>query len=87
MAGPYVEFMTTECRAVMKFLFLRGKTTKEIYDDMSVTLGAESPSYSTVILKTGLLCLRQDIPALMMKTVLDGHLWSLCLKMWMPLTA
>jgi hypothetical protein len=87
MAGPYVEFITTERRAVMEFLFLRGKTTIEIYDDMSVTSGAKSPSYSTVILKTGLLSLRQDIPALIMKTVLDGHLWSLCLKIWMPLTA
>jgi hypothetical protein len=48
MAGPDVEFMTKECRAVMKFPFLRGETTKEIYDDMSFTLGEKSPSYSTV---------------------------------------
>jgi len=48
MAGPDVEFMTKECRVVMKFLFLRGKTNKEIHDDMSVTLGEKSPSYSTV---------------------------------------
>jgi transposase len=32
----------------MKFLFLKGKSAKEIYDDMSVTLGEKSPSYSTV---------------------------------------
>jgi transposase len=48
MAGPDVEFSIKECRAVMKFLFLGGKITKEIYDNMSVTLGKKSPSYSTV---------------------------------------
>jgi len=48
MAGPDVEFMTKECTAGTKFLFLRGKTTKEIYEDKSVTLSANSPSYSTV---------------------------------------
>lgn len=48
MAGPDVKFTTKECRAMMKFLFLRGKTTKEIYDDMSFRLGKKSPSYSTV---------------------------------------
>ena len=39
--------MTKECRAVMQFLFLKGKTAKEIYD-MSITLGEKSPSYLTV---------------------------------------
>jgi len=46
MGGPDVEFTTKECTDVMKFLFLKGKT--EIYDDMSVTLGEKSPSYSIV---------------------------------------
>jgi len=32
----------------MQFLFLKGKTAKEIYDDMSLTLGEKSPSYLTV---------------------------------------
>jgi hypothetical protein len=39
--------MTKECRAVMQFLFLKGKTAKEIYDK-SLTLGGKSPSYLTV---------------------------------------
>jgi histone-lysine N-methyltransferase SETMAR len=48
MAAPDVEFMTKECRGVMNFLFLKVKSAKEIYDDMSVTSGEKSPSYSTV---------------------------------------
>ena len=48
MATPDVEFMTKECRAVTKFPFLKGKTAKEIYDDMSLTLGEKSPCHSTV---------------------------------------
>jgi hypothetical protein len=48
MAAPGVEFMTKGCRAVMKFLFLKGKSVKKIYDDMSITLCEKSPSYSTV---------------------------------------
>jgi transposase len=32
----------------MKYLFLKGKSAKKIYDDMSVTLGDKRPSYSTV---------------------------------------
>jgi hypothetical protein len=49
MAAPDVEFMTKECRAVMKFLFLKGKGAKKIHDDMSVTLRKKSLSYSTGI--------------------------------------
>jgi len=38
MAAPDVEFMTKQCTAVMKILFLKGGTAKEIDDDISVTL-------------------------------------------------
>jgi transposase len=31
-----------------EYLFLNGNSAKEIYDDVSVTLGDERPSYSTV---------------------------------------
>jgi hypothetical protein len=48
MPAHDVEFTTKECRARMKFLFLKGKTAKEIYYDMSVTLREKGPSYSTV---------------------------------------
>jgi transposase len=79
MAAPDVEFMTKECRAVMKFLFLNGKSAKDIYDDMSVTLGKKSPSYSTV--KNWVARFKTGLSALKMKTIQEGHLWSLCLKM------
>lgn len=79
MAAPDVEFMTKECRAVMKFLFLNGKSAKDIYDDMSVTLGKKSPSYSTV--KNWVAQFKTGLSALKMKTIQEGHLWSLCLKM------
>jgi hypothetical protein len=36
MAIPVVEFMTKECRAVMKFPFFKGKRVKQMYDDVSV---------------------------------------------------
>jgi len=35
-------------RAVIKYLFIKGMSTKEIYDDMFVTLGDDGPSYSAV---------------------------------------
>jgi hypothetical protein len=47
MAAHDAEFTAKKCRARMKFLFLKGKPVKEIYDDMSVTLGEKGPSYST----------------------------------------
>jgi transposase len=47
MAQNNGDFSAKECRAVMKYLFLKGKSVKEIYD-MSVTLGDRRPSYSTV---------------------------------------
>jgi len=37
-----------EKHAVIKYLFIKGMSTKEIYDDMFVTLGDDSPSYSAV---------------------------------------
>ena len=37
-----------ETRAVIKYLFIKGMSTKEIYDDMFVTLGDDGPSYSAV---------------------------------------
>jgi hypothetical protein len=48
MVAHDVKFTTKEHRALMKFLFLKGKSAKEIYDDMSFTLDEKSPSYSTV---------------------------------------
>ncbi|GFG35425.1 hypothetical protein Cfor_01120 [Coptotermes formosanus] len=48
MAAPDVEFTMKESREVMKFLFLKGKSAKEIYDDMLVTLDENGPSSSTV---------------------------------------
>jgi transposase len=48
MAQNNGDFTAKECRAVMKYLFLKGNSAKNIYDDMSVTLGDKRPSYSTV---------------------------------------
>jgi hypothetical protein len=42
------DFTAKECRGVMKYLLLRGKSAKKKYDDMSLTLGDKLPSYSTV---------------------------------------
>jgi hypothetical protein len=48
MAQNNGDFTAKECRAVMKYLFLKGNSAKNIYDDMSVTLGDKRPSYSMV---------------------------------------
>ena len=40
--------MTKECTVMIKFLFLKGKRAKEIYDDISLRLGEKSSSNSTV---------------------------------------
>jgi transposase len=48
MAQNNREFNAKECPAVIKFLFLKGNSTKKIYDNMPVTLGDKLPSYSTV---------------------------------------
>jgi hypothetical protein len=37
MADPNVEFTTKESRVVMKFLFLKERRAKEIYDETSIT--------------------------------------------------
>jgi transposase len=42
------DFTAKEWRALMKILFLKGNSAKEIYDDRSVTLGDKRFSYSTV---------------------------------------
>jgi len=34
--------------AVIKYLFIKGMSTKKIYDDMFVTFGDDGPSYSAV---------------------------------------
>jgi hypothetical protein len=60
------------------FLFL--KIAKVFYGEMSVTLGGKIPL--TRQLTVGLMDLRHDISALKIKTVQEGHLWSLFLKMW-----
>jgi transposase len=41
-------FTAKECRAVLKYLFLKVNSDKKIYDGMSVTLGDKCPSCSTV---------------------------------------
>jgi histone-lysine N-methyltransferase SETMAR len=47
MAQNNGDFTAKECRAVMKYLFLKGSSAKQIYNGMSVTLGDKCPSYST----------------------------------------
>jgi hypothetical protein len=86
MAAPDAEFTTKESTAVMKFLFLQGKLSKEIYGDiMSLTLGEKGPSYSTVKnwvapFKAGHFGTDdEDRP--------ERPLLSLCLKMWISFTA
>ena len=37
-----------EKHAVIKYFFIKGMSTKEIYDDRFVTLGDDGPSYSAV---------------------------------------
>jgi len=71
MTDPNAEFTTKES-TVVKFLFLKETRAKEIYDEMSVTYG--NKVLLAWQLETGLLDLRQDIPAMMMKTDQDGHL-------------
>jgi hypothetical protein len=41
------DFIAKECPAVMKYLFLKGNTTKKICDYMSVTLGDKRLPYFT----------------------------------------
>jgi hypothetical protein len=41
------DFTAKECRVVMKYLFLKGNSAKEMYG-MSVTLSDKRPSYCTV---------------------------------------
>jgi histone-lysine N-methyltransferase SETMAR len=48
MAEAQASFTSLELRAVMKFLFLQGKSAKDIHTEMSQTLGEKCPSYSTV---------------------------------------
>jgi hypothetical protein len=37
-----------EIRAIIKYLYKKGKSPKEIHENFMDTLGKESPSYSTV---------------------------------------
>jgi transposase len=48
MAQNNGDFTAKECRAVMKYLFLKGNSAKKMYNAMLVTLGDKRPSYSTV---------------------------------------
>jgi len=48
MAVAQASFTSLELRAVMKFLFLQGKSAKNIHTEMSQTLAEKCPSYSTV---------------------------------------
>jgi len=48
MSGDARDFNNVEVRAVIKFLFLKGKTPKEIHAILTETLGEHAPSYATV---------------------------------------
>jgi len=48
MSGDARHFNNIEKRAVIKFLFLQGKTPKEIHAILTETLGEHSPSYAIV---------------------------------------
>jgi hypothetical protein len=48
MAQNNGDFTAKECRAVMKYFFLKRKSAEIIYDNMSVILGEKRPSYSIV---------------------------------------
>lgn len=48
MAESNAIFTANESRGVIKFLFLQGKSAKDIHGDMLQTLGDQCPSYSTV---------------------------------------
>jgi transposase len=48
MAQNNGDFTAKECRAVMKYLFVKGNLAKKVYDVMSVTICDKCPSYSTV---------------------------------------
>lgn len=37
-----------ECRAVIRFLYLKGRTPRETFDEMKVTYGDDAPSYDLV---------------------------------------
>ena len=48
MSGDARDFNNVEVRAVIKFLFLKGKTPKEIHAILTETLGEHAPSYATI---------------------------------------
>ena len=37
-----------ECRAVIRFLYLKGRTLQETFDEMKETYGDDAPSYDLV---------------------------------------
>ena len=37
-----------ECRAVIRFLYLKGRTPQETFDEMKETYGANAPSYDLI---------------------------------------
>ena len=37
-----------ECRAVIRFLYLKGRTPQETFDEMKETYGDDAPSYDLV---------------------------------------
>jgi len=48
MSGDARDFNNIETRDVIKFLFLQGKSPKEIHAILTETLGEIAPSYATV---------------------------------------
>lgn len=43
-----MDFTKKQCRVAMKFLFVQGKSAKEIFDTIVATLGNSAPLYTTV---------------------------------------
>jgi hypothetical protein len=47
VTGDARDFNNIETRALNKFIFLQGKTPKEIHASLKQTLGEHAPSYAT----------------------------------------
>ena len=47
-SGEARDFSDIEKRAVIKFIFLQGKSPKEIHANLTETLGENASSYATV---------------------------------------
>jgi hypothetical protein len=60
VAQNNADFTAKECQAVMKkYLSRKGNSAKQIYDEMSVTVGDKCPSFTTA--KNCVSRFKQDI--------------------------